>query len=110
MNEDITTWRKMAVDKRQSLREQYDRYRKLGSMLATKGWVKWNGKGHCYGAPFLSDRSYKERTTIQLLLDLQKNIGQQAMLLLELEHACDCEETKRNNQTGVTNDNTDKKR
>lgn len=102
----IAEWRKLAVEKRQNLRRQYARLRMLGSMLADKGWVVWNGRGH-YGAPFLSDRTHKERETIKALFRLQENIAQQAMLLLELDHACDCEEVKLGNKEG-TNDDTDK--
>ena len=108
--EEIEGWRALAKEKRQALREQYARLRKFGTIMATKGWVVWNGKGHSHGAPFLSDRDYKTRQTVKCLLDLQTNIGQQAMLLLELEWSCDCEEAKRNNQQGDTNDDTDKER
>ena len=99
MNEDIAGWRQLVIDKRQSLREQYARLRKLGHIMTTKGWVTWNGKGHSYTASFLLDRNYKERETIKALFALQQNIAQQAMLLLELEHACDCEEQKRKEVT-----------
>lgn len=101
-NEDIEGYRKLANEKRQSLREQYARLRKFGTIMTAKGWVTWSAAGHSYehsyAAPFLGDRIYSERKTINALFQLQENISQQAMLLLELEWTCDQMEEKRNKQ------------
>ena len=108
--EDMIGYRALTAQKRQSLRSQYARLRELGSIMVTKGWVTWQDKGRGYTAAFLSDRNYYEQETIKALFKLQENISQQAMLLLEMDHACDLEEAKRNNQLrkDTTNDDTDK--
>jgi hypothetical protein len=84
------------VERRETLRQSYARFMQCGSKLRQKGLVHWSLEHHCYYAESINDRSHKERRTIQMLLALQRNIKEQAMLLLELQHAMDCEEAKEN--------------
>lgn len=83
-----------------SLRLQYAQYRELGSKMMNKGLISWSKKNHRFYAEFLSDRPQHQRATIQMLLELQQNITDQAMLLLELQHSIDCQKAK---QISVTN-------
>lgn len=89
-----TDYRAFLADRRENLRKLYARLRVYGHKLRQKGLISWSDKSHSYYAEFINDRRPKERDTIQKLLALQKNVGEQAMLLLELEHALDCEEAK----------------
>jgi hypothetical protein len=87
-------YRRILNERREALREHYARYRKYGSIMCQKGLVQWSNKSHGYTTEFLWDRSYKTRTLIKKLLELQRNVHDQALLILELEHAIDREEQK----------------
>lgn len=95
MDKEIETHRAFLVERREALRQLYARMRTYGDLMRRKGLVVWSNKGHGFAAEFISDRTYKERELIKALFTLQKNISEQAMLMLELEHALDCEEKKR---------------
>jgi hypothetical protein len=88
-------YRAVLAEKRESLRGMYARYMECGSRMRERGLVKWSKKSGAWYCEFLMERTYKERATIKLLMDLQRNISQQSMLLLELEHAIDREEAKK---------------
>jgi hypothetical protein len=62
--------------------------------MRQKGLVVWSDDRGGYYTQSLWDRPGKDRTAIRQLMDLQKNIRDQAMLLMELEHAVDCQENK----------------
>lgn len=92
----IPKMRTFLVERRTSLRQLYARYRTYGHAMLQKGIVHWSNEKHSFYCEYTGNYYRpKERELIKKLLDLQRNIGEQAMLLLELEHALDCEEKKR---------------
>ena len=98
MDEEIKTHRAFLAERREALRQLYARMRRYGDLMRRKGLVVWASQRHGFAAEFISDRTYKERELIKALFTLQKNISEQAMLLLELEHALDAEEQKRSKE------------
>lgn len=98
MDTEIKTHRAFLAERREALRLLYARYRRYGEIMRSKGLISWSNKTHGFFAEFLSDRPYKQRELIGQLLKLQKNITEQSMLLLEMEHALDCEEQKRSKE------------
>ena len=91
---DETNWREQLARSRERLRQQYATFRKLAQVMRSKGWIRWSDKHHEFYSEFLNDHPWKTRETIKQLLKLQSNLGDQAMLLLEMEHSIDCEEKK----------------
>lgn len=92
----IPRMRAFLVERRESLRQLYARYRTYGHAMLQKQLVHWSNDKHCFYSEY-TDGFYrpKDRALIKQLMHLQRNISEQAMLLLELEHAIDCEEKKR---------------
>lgn len=97
---DIAEMRAYVAERRQMNREGYARLREYGWKMKQKGMIEFD-KGRFY-ATYLWSRPRKEQETIKLLLNLQRNVTEQAMLLMEMEHAIDSEERKRNEKTGNT--------
>lgn len=92
----IPRMRAFLVERRESLRQLYARYRTYGHAMRQKGIVHWSNEKHCFYSEYtVTFYRPKERELIKQLLQLQRNITEQAMLLLELEHAIDFEEKKR---------------
>jgi hypothetical protein len=91
---DTIDYHAFIAERREALRGLYARFRDYGHRMLQKGLVHWSNEKHCFYAESPWDRRYKERETINKLLDLQRNIEQQAMLLLEMQHAVDCERAK----------------
>lgn len=87
-------YRTFLATRRANLREMYARFREYGSKMRQKGLVVWSDDRGGYYTQSLWDRPGKDRVSIQMLLNLQRNIKDQAMLLLELEHAVDCAKNK----------------
>ena len=94
MDQDLNTkHRAFLAEKRENLRGLYARYMKYGSQMRAAGLVTWSKeRPRGWYAQFLSDRPLYDRETIKMLMNLQRDISEQAMLLLELEHSLDCEE------------------
>jgi hypothetical protein len=85
------------AERREVLRGSYARFREFGRIMGTKSLVHWSNEAHGYISDYeWRTRTFtiKERETIKQLLELQRNIYEQALLLLELEHAIDQEEAK----------------
>ena len=98
-------YRTFLAERRQKLRVLYHTFRSHGALMQKKGLVKWNGEKRGFDSEVCyigSGYSYKERALVKSLLALEKNITQQALLLLEMEHSIDCEEVKRNERGGKT--------
>ena len=95
-------YRKELEIKRESLRVEYAKFRKLAAILSQKYAVRYSRTHHEYVLTYY-DRGlpYKLTNAARLLMKLQKNIAVQAMLFLELEHAIDCEEQKRDKSIDV---------
>ena len=104
MDTKIKEYRAELVRRRESLRGGYARYRELGHMAMQKmpHAVGYSKEKHEYYQANYFDVSHKERETAKMLLKLQKNIQQQAMLVLELEHAIDREEKSERDRVDAT--------
>jgi hypothetical protein len=94
----IQGYREELAKRRESLRVLYARYRSLGHMAMQKMPYAVGCDKGLYYLKNQYDIRFKERDTIKKLILLQKNIQQQAMLLLELEHAIDREVKKNENE------------
>jgi hypothetical protein len=95
----LESYRTFLAERRQKLRVLYHSFRGYGSAMQQKGLVKWSGEKRGYVSEVCyigSGFGAKERALVKSLLQLEKNITQQALLLLEMEHSIDCEEVKRN--------------
>jgi hypothetical protein len=89
----IEQGRTFLAERRESLRVLYARMRESGATMLRKGIV-CRSKERGYFADYSGGLTRAEREAVKNLLALQRNIEQQAMLLLELEHSLD-EETKK---------------
>ena len=98
---EIARLRTELVRLRQHQREQYARFMELANKACLK-WpniIRYSRDHHEFYQAYI-DGGYKANQTARLLLKLQKNIAQHAMLVLELEHSIDHEERK-NEKNGV---------
>ena len=100
----MNDYKEMLAQRREVLRKQYARYRDYGSRMTRKNLVRWSNQTHGYYAMYhISTYPPKDRPVIRKLLELQRHLADQAMLILELEHAIDYEEKRLNeaSQGGV---------
>jgi len=96
MTDPITLWRAELASRREVQRQNYARFRDLGNLACQKFGtvIGYSREKHEFYQRYWSGLRYKELDVIRKLMQLQKNIQQQSMLLLELEHAIDREEAK----------------
>jgi hypothetical protein len=87
-------------ERRAKLREHYATFRKLGSIMKSKGLVQWSTKSHRFYAEYPAT-TYRggDRARIVQLLKLQDLIEAQSRLVLELEHSITLEEAKNESAT-----------
>jgi hypothetical protein len=96
-------YREQLQARRETQRVLYARFRDTAAMLMQQGLVKYNKDKHrfepiseyYYGS--LRIPKLKVREILKQFVELRSNIEQQAMLMLEMEHAINTEEKKNAN-------------
>lgn len=82
-------YRKTLQERQVTLNQLYWRFRELALEMVNRQLVRYNRESHHYeNCIHTACRrvSIKERESVAVFMQLQRNIQQQAMLLLEFEH------------------------
>ena len=92
----IGLWRRRLEHHAKNVRAFYAEFRKQAEVLRGRELIRYNRERHAFESNMHNATrsvSVKERETVKLILQLQRNIADQSMLLLEMEHSIKHEET-----------------